>query len=118
MVLIELAAIALPIAEKILHHFLDGPERELRKKKLRIEIDQAIEARNQNITKNQFAGLREAVHIELQAIISQLPDVECRQNPLGVNPVVINRSTEPGEDVKATLHRLSLAIDSRRRILS
>ncbi|MFI8592681.1 hypothetical protein [Dietzia maris] len=105
--MIEWSASALGIAGSLLRHFLDGPERELRKEKLQLEID-ALSSRVDCADQEMLLDLRNSVLGELERLSDKIPELSLRHAP-SVGPSLVRHG-----DAQTAILRLDQALESFR----
>jgi hypothetical protein len=103
--MIEWAGSALGVAGTLLRHFLDGPERKLRKEKLELEIRTLSAKASPILTEQTFQEFRQQVLAEIELLSAKLPDIK-----FGGGPSLTRKS----DDAADAVARLSAAIADRR----
>lgn len=116
--MIELAAAGLGIAAQLLFRFLDGPDKQLQRKKLEMEV--AEFARRRQVTKisdEQIVAIRNSVVSELHLLVEQTPGLEWKSSKLARDKFTVERDAGGGESSEKVMQRLKLAVDARRKLI-
>lgn len=116
--MIELAAAALGIAAQLLFRFIDGPDRQLQRQKLEMEV--AEFARQRQVTKisdEQIDAIRNSVISELHLLVDQTPGLAWKSSKLVRDKFTIERDAGGDESTAKVMQRLKLAVDARRKLI-
>ncbi|GAB3434387.1 hypothetical protein [Actinophytocola sediminis] len=116
--MIELAAAGLGIAAQLLFRFLDGPDKQLQRQKLELEVEEF--ARQRQVTKisdEQLDAIRNSVVSELHLLVDQTPGLEWKSSKLVRDKFTVERDAAALESSEKIMQRLRLAVDARRKLI-